>query len=243
MVNAEQRHSQLTKRSGVIRNYRTERASASFVFTKADQTRLGVLAVAAGLAGLGGQAISTAANAGSVEEDADYVEFDLDGMAVRSWMWRSPFAEGDFVEVVGELENGVLNAAAIARPADRTVALYPHCSRGRMTHIRNAVKWWLIGSTGVAVLCLIAALFVVGASDYVEALTEAVSWVILGFYVFFAAMTASLAWKWMPFVTVAEKVFREFGWERPGYVDLVRTSKESRRADDPGEFGTFYFRY
>jgi hypothetical protein len=63
------------------------------------------------------------------------------------------------------------------------------------------------------------------------------------FYAFFALMIFSLTRKWMPFVRVAEKVFKKLDWPNPGNIDLVRSSKAQRRPDDPGEFGTFYFRY
>jgi hypothetical protein len=47
----------------------------------------------------------------------------------------------------------------------------------------------------------------------------------------------------MPFVRLAERVFKALELPHPGNVDLVSTSKAQRTAEDPGEFGTFYFRY
>ena len=67
------------KLTGTIRNLKVTRASASFVFTESDQVKMGVIAVAAAIAGLGGQAIAAASNASAMEEEADYLEFDLDG--------------------------------------------------------------------------------------------------------------------------------------------------------------------
>lgn len=66
---------------------------------------------------------------------------------------------------------------------------------------------------------------------------------VLGFFTFFALMTFSLSRKWMPFVRVAEKVFRTLELPNPGNIDLVKSSKAQRTEQDPGEFGTFYFRY
>ena len=76
---------------GRISGYKRKRDEASFVFTDDDREGLGVIAIAAGLAGLSGQAISTASAAASTEEDADYLEFQIDGKPVRGWVWRSPF--------------------------------------------------------------------------------------------------------------------------------------------------------
>ena len=55
-------------------------------------------------------------------------------------------------------------------------------------------------------------------------------------------MTISLARKWMPFVRLTEKVCRTLGIPHAGNVDLVKSSKARRKPDDPGEYGTFYFR-
>lgn len=78
-MSIEQRTEGLVKLTGTIENYRVTRVAASFVFTDTDRTKLGVTAIAAGIAGLSGPAIATAANAASAEEDADYVEFTSTG--------------------------------------------------------------------------------------------------------------------------------------------------------------------
>jgi hypothetical protein len=64
-----------------------------------------------------------------------------------------------------------------------------------------------------------------------------------GIVAFLALMTYSMNRKWMPFVRLAEKVFRALELPNPSSIDLVRTSKAQRTDKDPGEFGTFYFRY
>lgn len=150
---------ELVKRSGTISNYKVTRAEASFVFSDADRTRFGAVAIAAGILGLGAQAVSTASYASSTEEAADFVEFELDGLVVKGWVWRSPFKDGDVVEVVGRMFPEGLEAVAIARPHDRVVALYPHCSRGKGRHFWNAARWWVMGT--MMVLFSGAALFTV----------------------------------------------------------------------------------
>jgi predicted RND superfamily exporter protein len=60
---------------------------------------------------------------------------------------------------------------------------------------------------------------------------------------FFALMFASLSRQWMPYVRVAEKVFKALEWPDASNIDLVKSSKVQRTKKDPGEFGTFYFRY
>ena len=230
----------LTKLSGRIQGYKRRREAASFVFSDADQNKMGAIAVAASLVGLGGAAVATAANATNVEEEADFVEFSLDGMPVKGWVWRSPFNEGDEVEVAGEMHHDFVEVFGIARPADRTVALYPHCSRGSARHMKNAFKWWLWLGCGIPILMYALVMFYVGGLEAVSDIYFIGGCAAL--MAFTAAMFVSLARKWLPFVRLSEKVFRTLGWPDPGNVDLVRSSA-TRRKTDSDEFGTFYFRY
>lgn len=233
---------------GRIAKYKRKREEASFVFTDDDREGLGVIAIAAGLVGLSGQAISTASAAASAEEEADFLEFEIDGKPVKGWVWRSPVKEGDEVEVVAEWRNNHYELYAIARPMDKIVALYPHCSRGGGSHWRNAWKWWFWGTT-IALLVGGGGMEILGRILYGGSFFfgETGSFMIKGFIAFFypvfALMTWSLARKWMRFVRLSEKVFTAFGWEKPASVDLVKRSKEGRIGDEKPEYGVFYFRY
>lgn len=233
----------LVKLTGTIQNYKATRAEASFVFTQSDRNSIGVVAIAAGIAGLSGPAIATAAHAASTEEEADYLEFELNGKPVKGWVWRSPFKEGDAVEVAAEWRDGHYEVAGISRPVDRTIALYPHCSRGRVRHIKNAVKWWFYGMTLFVGLVHLAMLATLPVDRVFVDFWDSGVFIWLGVYAFFGLMTFSLARKWMPFVHLSEKVFTTLGWSNPGNVDLAKSSKAQRKPEDPGEFGAFYFRY
>lgn len=232
----------LVKLSGTVRNLKVTRTSASFVFTESDQTRMGVVAFAAAIAGLGGQAMATASNADAVEEEADYLEFEIDGQPIKGWVWRNPFREGDDVSVAAERRpDGHWEAFGLQRPADKTVALYPHCSRGRVRHYKNAAWWWLVGWGGlVAFVFVPMAYFLMGEKLFFD---FGLMYAISGLMTFFGVMTFSLSRKWMPFVRLAEMVFRALELPDPSNVDLVKSSNKQRTANDPGEFGTFYFRY
>ena len=205
----------LIKLSGIIANYRCTRKEANFMLTEGDRTRTGVIAVAAVLAGLSGAAASTASSA-NMEEDGDYVEFDLDGQPVKGWVWRSPFKNGDSVEVAAEWQGNHYETGGILRPNDRMIALYPHCSRGKNKHVTNAVKWWLIGAT-----------FFVGGVNLTKALTLPINdyffhstidpgiYVMIGCYIVLGLITFRIARKLMPFVRLSEKVFTTLGLPIP----------------------------
>jgi len=231
----------LVRLKGTISNLRVSRRSASFVFTASDQSKLGILAVASALAGLDGQAATASHYASDLEESADYVEFEMGDQPVKGWVWRNPFKEGDGVYVAAEKVGDHWEAFGIARPADRIVALYPHCSRGRATHFKNAFKWWAFGWGGIVLLVGLPIMYI-GFREMLFVRPE--PWEGLGsLMVALGVMTFFLTRKWLPFVRVAEKVFRTLGLPNPPNIDLVKSSKAQRRATDPGEFGTFYFRY
>ncbi len=233
---------------GRISHYQAERHFADFVFTDQDRKGMGVLAVAAGLAGLSGQAVGMASAAGSTKEEADYLQFEIDGKPVKGWVWRSPFQEGDRVEVAAEWQADHYELYAIARPADNTIALYPHCSRGSKSHWRNAWEWWLIGSSVVvAIGILITEGIGFFSSQSMLFDPDGAKILLLGlpamFFPFFALMTWSLGRKWMPFVRLSERVFTALGWDNPAEVDLVKRSKAQRRGGESFDYGVFYFRY
>jgi hypothetical protein len=228
----------------VITHYKKTRGHASFVLTDSDKTGMGIVAVVAGLAGLSGQAVSLAGQASDTEEEADYVEFELDGKPVKGWLWRSPFKEGDEVNVAAYWQGEHYELYGMARPRDKTVALYPHCSRGKRTHVRNAVKWWGI-SLFFSLLALAFILLAVTDFQGIYFLFDTrFFWgFLIGFSAFFAIMTFFLTRQWLPFVHLAEQVFRTLELPNPSSIDLVKSSKAQRTDQDPGEFGTFYFRY
>jgi len=102
---------------------------------------MGATAVAASLVGLGGVAVGLSGMAMDTTEEADLLEFDLDGKPVKAWVWWSVFAEGDEVEVVAERLGDIWQAFGIRRLSDKIVALHPHCSRGRLAHYRASFRW------------------------------------------------------------------------------------------------------
>jgi hypothetical protein len=236
----------LQRITGTVSDLKCARDVASFVFSQSEQTAMGVVAIAASLAGASAQAASTASS--DMMEEADYVEFTLDGQPVKGWLWRSPFDNGDAVEVVAEWQHDHFEAYAVARPADRMIALYPHCSRGRTSHWLNAGKWWAILSTitltGTFLMFLLVSLF--DSSSWEETIEIAADLVpIPSIMLALLALifTVLLAKRWMSFVGLAELVFRKLDLSGPGTIDLKKSSTRQRTSADGAEYGVFYFRY
>ncbi len=230
---------------GRVSQYRSVRQRANFVYSNEGRLALGGVALAAAAAGLGGQAVAGAMHAADMEEEADQLRFWVDGQPVQAWVWRAPFAEGDEVQVVASWTGDHYEGYAIARPADRTVALYPHLSRGRVAHWRNALRWGALGGLGAAAIAMVFGLLVVfisgtGLSAGLLGMA-AVAGSILTVIVLLISLL--LARQWMRFVRPAEQIFAKFGWRSPASVDLVKTTRRQRKPDDDGELGAFYFRY
>jgi hypothetical protein len=238
---------------GRISDYDVTRKKADFFFSPKEQQATGLIAVAATLMGQGAPAMGMVVSASNKDEAADRVEFTLDrqpfGEHVKGWLWRSPFAEGDEVEVVAARRGGYYEALAVARPADRMIALYPHLSRGRKAHVWNAAKWWFLGTTMLVSFVLLLGILIGSSQGHrklifsSEFAVAVVVPVVLFSYAFFLLPAIHTTWRWMHFVRVAEDVFKTLGWKDVENVDLVKSSKAQRKGNEPPEYRYFYFRY
>nr|WP_034339465.1 putative type VI secretion system effector [Herbaspirillum sp. B39] len=232
---------ELIKISGTIRHYTCERGEASFVLTRKDKAKMGMVSVALAAAGMGGQAIATASNSASLQEEADYVEFDLGGKKVKGWLWRSPFKEGDVVDAAVVWKGEYFELVALANPADRTIALYPHCVRGRRAFYMLVFRWWFIFS---GIFSPAAILFVFIAFGFNRIIFKFPFWLAWGGLAFcWTFIILMLMLQWTPFGKAAQRVFSALGLKDPSSVDLKKTTKAQRKPGDPPEMGAFFFRY
>ena len=230
---------------GFIKNFRKTRCNHDFLFSDADRAKMGATAVAAGLVGLGGIAVGLSGMAMDTTEEADLLEFELDGKSVRAWVWSSVFTEGDEVEVVAERWGENWQAFGIRRLSDKIVALHPHCSRGRFAHYRASFKWGgIFFVSAMVVLYFISACFLIfrggiPVENLVIALLLGTSVSALGY----GFVTYRVARKMMSFVRLAEGIFEGFGWKDVKNIDLPAITKKGKKPGDPGALGVLYFRY
>lgn len=229
---------------GTIRGYQSRRVTGEFFFAPGDKDGAYATAVAASAAGLSGVGPGLLLLAEGTEEEADLAEFALGDKKVEALVWSSPFKDGDEVEVVVERQGDVYKGLAIARPADRVVALYPHCSRGRNAHWRFSFSvWWKV----------MVFIYLLGLMTFfLVSLVEPIDWpsfmpVLIGGYAAALVVGAIIGYrvsnKFMPRVRLAEGIFTAFGWADPQGVDLPKRSKDRKRPSDSEDFGTAYFRY
>ncbi|WP_207306613.1 putative type VI secretion system effector [Xanthomonas oryzae] len=235
---------QVTILKGRLANLESSRETSDFLFSNVDRQAIGITAVAAALAGSGG-AVGLASMA-DVKEEATRVSFDLGDKKVSGWLMWSPFVDGDEVQVVAEKSNdGSYVAFAVLRPADRTIALYPHCSRGRIAHARNSFFLFLKTYAAVFVTFLLLMLLI-------EVFEGDFNWRDFALMIGVGAIGAVAIYGWisyriskrfMPFVYMAEAVFESLGWKDAKRVDLPARSRAERKSSDTPGLGKLYFRY
>ncbi|MCQ0033170.1 hypothetical protein EFP18_28065 [Burkholderia glumae] len=232
---------------GRIQNLRKTRCRRDFVFTASDRTNMGATAIAAGLTGLGGVAAGLGTMAMDTTEEADLLEFELDGKSVQAWVWISVFEEGDEVEVVAEPGSEGWIGYGIRRVSDRIVALHPHCSRGRYAHYKASFLWFckLVGGLLLAswILAAIVAYFKsLSATDIIPGILVFLAAGLLAALIY-GVIAYRIAKRFMGFVHLAEGIFEVFGWPNVKHIDLPAITKKTKTPSDPGALGILYFRY
>lgn len=232
--------------SGRIKNYRKSRKTGEFLIKRADREKTGVAAVGSAALGLSGEALALM-SMGDVQEEADFVEFDLNGEKVEGWLAWSPFKEGDKVDVLVErTTSGDWNAFGIVRD-DRVVALYPHCSRGRFAHYRSAL-WIGFKITFFIIFFMTILTMVISAlhgSFFKDGFIYSFVFLGGGFFCLILTSLVSIlvARKFLPFVYLAERIFTNFGWKDVRNIDLPKLSGRNKQPGDSFGMGRLYFRY
>jgi hypothetical protein len=232
---------------GRIENLSCARKSHNFAFDDRDRARMGIAAIGAALTVSGGLAVGLSQVSMDTTEEADLLEFDIEGKHVRAWVWVSVFADGDEVEVVAEAVGDAWYGYGIRRLSDSIVALHPHCSSGTYGHIASLVKWWLVITTSVILMFSLMIAGVEWLKESPESFMETILWglstsSIVGYPVF-ALLAISVSRRYMPFVRLAEGIFAAFGWKHPKRIDLPRHTKKNKKPGDHPYLGYFFFRY
>jgi uncharacterized membrane protein len=230
---------------GAISGLNRSRRSHDFVLTEVQHQQVGLTAIAASAMGMGATGIGLISMAGNADEEADWVEFELDGKQVKGWLWMMPMRNGDTVEVVAEpTGNNHYVAYAVKRDGDDLLAVYPHATAGRKVHYRKSIKTWMWCST---LGCLIPILFIVmpvGIESLLNPIMQGGLLIALAFWAVISSVIGfRVARKFMGFVRIAELIFQTFGWPDVENIDLRQTSQENRRENKLSNFGNLYFRY
>jgi len=230
---------------GSISRLERTRRSHDFVLTKIQQQQIGLTALATAAAGIGSAGMGLINMAGNSDEEADWVEFELEGKQLEGWLWLMPMRNGDKVEVVAkQIRQNHYLAYAVKRDSDDLLAVYPHATSGRKIHYRSSIKIWLWCTL---ILNLVTATLFVLPKGLSTLLDFDMQIFLLSGTIFLSLISAIIAFrvsqKLMGFVRIAEMIFKTFGWSDIESIDLRKTSIENRIENKLPNFGIFYFRY
>jgi len=230
---------------GEIAGLKRARRSHDFILTEMQQDQIAVTAIGANVMGMGAAGIGLLNMAANSEEEADWVEFELDGKQVKGWLWLMPMCNGDTVQVAAQRvgENRYI-AYAIKRESDDVVSVYPHAIRGRKALYRWLTKIMLCIHVP---LNLMAMFFMHTPKDSGENLWPFIFFMSAAFMltlIIFSIIFYRVSRKMMGVVIMAETIFRTFGWQNVENIDLHKSSRENRRQGDKKfDYGNYYFRY
>ncbi len=229
---------------GNISNLRCRRRKQDFVLSEAQHTYIEATAAGAAIVGMGASAIGLLQMSANSQEEADWVEFELDGKHIEGWLWKMPMSEGDVVEVVAEQQfDGNYFAYSIRRVNDGVIAIYPHATSGGSALYRRIMKYMVV------MFVLAFAFFCVAYYSNVKGGESAG---VLWFPLFGGLFTLPFVWllfhraylKLAHLGRLAEAIFSCYGWHDVSRIDLARASKSATPANAKrGEYGVYYFCY
>jgi hypothetical protein len=229
---------------GTIANLQRSRRTHDFVLTQLQQNAVGVTAVGAAAMGLGAAGIGLVNMASNADEEADWVEFELDGMQMQGWLWLLPMRNGDAVEVVAEkIGESRYVVYSVKRDGDDIVSVYPHATAGRKQHYRSMAKIMLWAFVLVNAIGVFAMYRPGDFGDKFLSFAAFMGVAMAATFVVFAIIFYRVTQKMMGFVRLAEAIFRTYGWPDVENINLRKTSREHRGSNTLSNYGRYYFRY
>ncbi|KVL48928.1 putative type VI secretion system effector [Burkholderia territorii] len=228
---------------GTISKLKCRRRQQDFVLSEAQHAYIQATAEGAAFAGMGASAIGLIQSSANSEEEADWVEFELDGKQIEGWLWKMPMKDGDEVEIVAELRpRDRYFAYAVRRINDDVIAVYPHATRGR-----SALYRWLM-KIMVSLFIPIFGLFCILLFRDAGGVERAAVGTFLGIT---GAAALMIFWilfyrayrRMKRFAKLAEVIFSCYGWGDVRRINLVRSSKRMRAEHRDVDYGINYFRY
>ena len=215
------------KISGVVVNLNVTQDEENFIQTRADQAAGGAAAVGLAVGGLAGAATGAALSSGNAADTVDFFTCAINGQPVWGRFGIVSFKDGESVEVVGENTHQGFEAYAVTRPSDRTIWMYPHCSRGIKAHVRFSVIGILLLSV-LGSLCIQFVLWLLSDSP-----SEGWGFLLTFFLtnVIGTALVASfVASRFMTFAHLSNDIFAALGFEKPAEVDLPKRLRAARKS-------------
>jgi hypothetical protein len=229
---------------GVVADLTVSSGEEEFVQTRANKAVGAGLGASLVLSGLAGSATAAMLATSGSADSVQFFTCTVEGKRVAGRFSSVWFANGDAVEIAGEPQrDGSFAAYAVRRARDRTLWMFPHCSRGRLAHWRTVTKWLplpVAASFGFFFGMELLRSQVPTYDSFLWAMAAANA--IVG-----TLLLVKQGWKWRPFVAIAEQVFAALGYANPSHVDMERQdSLYWKKHAQPGEHrrvAPWVFRY
>ena len=192
-----------------------------FVFTNADKSAGAGAAVGLAVGGLAGAATGAVYNSGDAADKLDFFICRVGEELVKGRFGKVSFSDGDTVEVVGLKDANQFNAYAVTRPSDRTIWMYPHCTRGSKAYKKFSIKWILILSFVVMPLFM-TLIFSLIAKNHGDTLSWQIFPMLIPGVLLASIIHAFVARRFMKFAHIADDIFESLGFDNPADVDLPK---------------------
>ena len=220
---------------GVIANLEISKVHVQFLArSRKTQRTAGIVATIQAAAGEPGS-VHSAQAATDGGDPVDGFKMMLGSQPVSGSFWQTTFQNGDHVQAVGEMQGNVFHAVAVVKPADGVIWMQPHCERGSIAKSRHLVKYSLAFAAAIFLMEAILLRNVeIPLWLLLLASTLAVSVILIA--------TVGMSWKdFMTFAKEMDKVGKALAITTPGEIDLVKTTKISRKQGKPDlPMGVFY---
>ena len=226
-MNSEQMR--FRKISGVVANLHITQDKENFVQTRTDQAVGGAAAVGLAVGGLAGAATGAVLSSSDAADSVDFFTCTVDGQPVWGRFGIVSFKDGENVEAVGENTRQGFEAYAITRPSDRTVWMYPHCSRGTKAHVRFSIASILLLSI-VGALCMQLVFWLASDKSLEGGVAIFLVVAFLTSVIGFALVGSFVATRFMKFAHQSNDIFAALEFENPAEVDLLKRLRAARKS-------------
>jgi hypothetical protein len=228
---------------GTITGLKTQRRRRDFVMSPAQHGYMEATAAGAALMGMGAQAMGLVNISGNSEEEADWVEFELDGKPMRGWVWQMPMSDGDQVEVVAESAGqGRYVVYSIRRLEDSVVAIFPHAECGSSALYRRIMKMMIWFFLIMYIIVSAITLYGFDGDDLKNAMYVVKISGFFSFLLFWGLFYIAYR-KLRGFSLLAEEIFKCYGWQSVEKINLGKSSRKHRPENTLERYGLYYFRY
>lgn len=206
---------------GLVSDLQIRQSEEDFIFSNTDKSIGGVAAAGLAATGLAGAATNALLNSNDTADKVSIFICKVGNELVSGRFGEVTFFNGDEVEVVGERQANYMKAAAVRRPADRTIWMHPHCGRGRIAYILFSIKWIGLVSFGIPILMALADLI------FSETPKGLIFFIVMPLIVgsMIAFVFSFNVFKFKKFSELSTTIFSTLGFDDPNMVDLPKVQK------------------